>query len=467
MCHVKQTFTTMKFATLILALLAVLFSFGQTENFDLVVKNATVFDSRKGTLSANQTIFIKGGLITKVTGRQTKYAATKTIDAGGKLVTSGFVDTHIHPTDVYRSYGALPEYFEKDSLPVYRKRLSDAYLPYGITCAMIMGQSEKWLPPILGWQADSQPGFLDLYTVGGALVSNEGRKPYINHAVVDSPLAAKQKVISYYKLGIRHVKLYWKLRRPEFEAAFKTADSLGMRVYGHVDQNVMFMDSTLDAGLRNYEHILTLATSVLHLQNEDKNFALEMNKQYAPGTLNLPVGKFIERLEMFRFIRDEKPAAMASLLDRLSKNNTTFSTGFHLLAEQFGLAYFTTGAKADASLSAEQAARCKENFTLFMAYVKRLFDNGIKLRIGTDWPNGGKAFVSEQLLLAEYGFPIPAILQISTLNGAAALGLNKRYGSIEKGQKADLLVWDKSPFDDYRNFLASKTVIKNGVVFAN
>ena len=102
-----------------------------------------------------------------------------------------------------------------------------------------------------------------------------------------------------------------------------------------------------------------------------------------------------------------------------------------------------------------------------MGYAKQLFDKGIKLRIGTDCPNGGKALISEQQLLFETGFSVPAILQISTINGAISLGLDNKYGSIEKRKKADLLIWDKSPFDNYKNFLADKTIIKDGVVFKN
>ena len=156
---------------------------------------------------------------------------------------------------------------------------------------------------------------------------------------------------------------------------------------------------------------------------------------------------------------------MDSLINKLSKNNATFSTSIHLMAEQFGLTYFSN--KTDTSLSKEQINRCRENFKIFMSYAKQLFDKGIKLRIGTDCENGGKAIISEQLLLAENGFSIPAILQISTINGATALGLDNKYGSIEKGKKADLLIWDKTPFDDYKNFLAQKTIIKDGVVFKN
>lgn len=451
----------MKSLTFILPLLLALTSCGQTKSCDLAIKNATVFDSKTGTLSKNRTILIKAGIIVSVTDGKKEFSAIKTIDAKGRLVTPGFIDTHIHPTDVFGDYNEAPEYLPNDSLLFYRKKLSDTYLPYGVTTAMIMGQPEKWLQPILSWTTNPLPNYLDIYTVGGALISKESRKPYISHITVESPLAAKQKVLEYYNLGIRHIKLYWRLRKPEFEAAFKTADSLGMKIYGHIDQNVMFMDTTLDIGLRNYEHILTLDNSVLHFQNEGKDFSLQMQKYYAPTTSNFP----LVRLEMLRFIHDKKQTAMDSLIDKLSKKNTTFSTTIHLMAEQFGLTYFTNN--TDTSLSKEQIARCRENFKIFMGYAKQLFDKGIKLRIATDCANGGKAIISEQLLLSENGFSISSILQISTINGARALGLEDKYGSLEMGKQADIIIWDKSPFDDYKNFLATKTIVKDGVVFKN
>jgi imidazolonepropionase-like amidohydrolase len=102
-----------------------------------------------------------------------------------------------------------------------------------------------------------------------------------------------------------------------------------------------------------------------------------------------------------------------------------------------------------------------------VGYLKQSFDKGIKLRIGTVWPVYGKATISEPLLLAEYGFTIPANLQSSTINGTAALGLENKYGLVEKGKNANFLIWDKRPFDYYKNFQAGRTMIKDGIVFEN
>lgn len=451
----------MKFLMFFFVVLVTMGCPGQNQTHDLVIQNATLFNSRTGKTIPGQSILINGDKIVAVTGPQQKLSAKKIIDAKGKLVTPGFIDTHIHPTDVFGDYAAAPEYLVKDSLQYFREKLSGTYLPYGVTTAMIMGQPEKWLPPILDWLAHPSSAYLDIYTVGGALISKESRQPYINHITVESPAAARQKILDYYKLGIRHIKLYWRLRRPEFEAAFKTADSLGMRLYGHIDQNIMYMDTAMDIGLHNFEHLLTLDNTVLHFQKDGPEFGKDMQKNYASSNTSFPV----VRLEMFRFIHDKRPAEMKALINKLAAHKASISTTIHLMAEQFGLTYYSE--KKDTSLNKEQLARCKENFRLFMAYAKQLYDKGVQLRIGTDCENGGKAFLSEQLLLFEYGFSIPAILQISTINGAAALGLDNKYGIIEKGKKANILIWDKSPFDDYKNFLSAKTIIKDGVVYKN
>ena len=432
--------------------------YAQKTTYDLAITHANVFNSRTGRMIPSQTILVKAGYIESITASPGKYKAIKTIDAAGKLVTPGFIDTHIHLTDVFGDYNKAPARLSPDSLLYYRKKLSDTYLPYGVTTVMIMGEPEAWLPSTIEWMKNPVSVCPGIYTVGGAMISKESRKPYLNHITVSSPGEASKKVIQYYGMGIRHIKLYWRLRRPEFEAAFKTADSLGMHIYGHIDQNIMFMDTTLAIGLRNYEHLTTLDNSVIDFSRDGPAFSNQLKPFYGSGPVSFPV----VRMEMWRFMQEHKRATLDSLIDKLAKNKASFSTTIHLFAAAFGLSYFSE--TRDTTLTIVQLARCKENFGIFMRYVKNIYDKGIELRIGTDCPFGGKALLSELLLLHEYGFSTASILQIASLNGASALGLDNTYGAIEKGKKADLLIWEKSPFVNYKNFLSSKTIIRGGIV---
>lgn len=441
-----------------LSLFALLSGCSSGPSADLIILHADVFDPQTGKVNPDQTILVKDGYILDIAEGASEVKGAKTIDAKRKLVTPGFIDTHIHPTDVFGDGDQAPEYLPADSLDVYRKRLSDQYLPYGVTTVLSMGQPEKWLPELVKWQKNPTPSQVDFYVAGGALISAETRKPYVAHTTVNNPAEARRKILEYHAMGLQYVKLYWRLRQPEFEAAYRTADSLGMKIYGHIDQNVMSMDSTLGLGLKHYEHILTLDLNVMQLKEDGAEFGERVRQYYGPSALNFP----LLRLEMLRMVYDKRKPALDALVGRLALQRASVSTTIHLMAEPFGLTYFTNG--QDSSLTDIHKARGRENFKLFMRLARDLADNGVMLRMGTDCPQGGKAMISEQLLLTEYGFTPTEVLQISTLNGAIAMGLDQQMGSLEKGKRANLIIWDSSPLADARNFTSGKTVIKDGVV---
>jgi len=66
------------------------------------------------------------------------------------------------------------------------------------------------------------------------------------------------------------------------------------------------------------------------------------------------------------------------------------------------------------------------------------------------------------LLLVEANISVADVLQIATYNGAKAMGIEDKYGSIETGNVADLVLFDQNPFEDYRNLQSEKTIIKMG-----
>lgn len=450
----------MKFKILFLPILSlVLFSCTDNIQYDLAIKNATVLNVETGEKKEQQNIFIKDGKIVKITDRK-NFKFKQEIDAKGKLVTPGFIDTHIHPTDVFGDYAEAPLFIPKDSVENYRQKLSKEYLPYGVTTALMMGHPENWLDDIIKWK-DGDSLYTDFLTCGGALISKEEREPYIGHLTVENESLAKEKVIEYYNKGLRHIKVYHRLREPEFSAVIQTADSLKMKVYGHIgdfDPKRLSITQTLEKGLKNYEHIATLPYSIIRTENEWEKFNAHFESLF--GKANTIEKVLMMFLEAFRYIDENKSEEVNKLIQELAQNNTTFSTTLGYIHQQFASShYFPLSIN---SLSEEQIKRSKENFGIMMRYLKRMSESGIPIRIATDSKFGGKTFLTELKILSEYGFSTEEVFKIATLNGAQAIGLDKEIGSVEKDKTANLIIWEKSPFDNSQNFFSNKTIIKNG-----
>lgn len=105
-----------------------------------------------------------------------------------------------------------------------------------------------------------------------------------------------------------------------------------------------------------------------------------------------------------------------------------------------------------------------------MKMEKIFSDEGGLLTVGTD-PTGSGAtlagYGSQQSieLLTQAGFsPIEAI-RIATYNGAKALGLENKIGSIEVGKQADLVVIDGDISQHIENIRKIRWVFKQGVGF--
>jgi imidazolonepropionase-like amidohydrolase len=66
------------------------------------------------------------------------------------------------------------------------------------------------------------------------------------------------------------------------------------------------------------------------------------------------------------------------------------------------------------------------------------------------------------LALTLSGIPAADVLRIGTINGARALGVSDRLGSLEPGKLADLFVVDGNPLDDIRNTRNVVWVMRGG-----
>ena len=113
-----------------------------------------------------------------------------------------------------------------------------------------------------------------------------------------------------------------------------------------------------------------------------------------------------------------------------------------------------------------------EEFAQRVFELKALFDagGGHLLVVGTDEPVytnllPGFAYHRELLAMTYAGLPPAAVLKAATINGAKALGIDDRLGSIEAGKLADLYVVRGDPLDDIKAARDIRFVFKDGIAY--
>ena len=102
--------------------------------------------------------------------------------------------------------------------------------------------------------------------------------------------------------------------------------------------------------------------------------------------------------------------------------------------------------------------------------TKALYDRGGLLTLGTDNPSRGEFLAGfsahrELHTLVQIGIPNAAALRIATINGARAMGVSDKLGTIEVGKLADLFVITGNPLTDIRNTRNVQLVVKSGDLY--
>jgi imidazolonepropionase-like amidohydrolase len=103
--------------------------------------------------------------------------------------------------------------------------------------------------------------------------------------------------------------------------------------------------------------------------------------------------------------------------------------------------------------------------------LKAFYDGGGRdlITLGTDHPSWGRYWSAfgahrEILALARAGVPPADVFRIASLNGARAMGVEQRLGSIAVGKLADLFVVRGNPLEDVRHARDVVYVVSRGVL---
>ncbi len=104
--------------------------------------------------------------------------------------------------------------------------------------------------------------------------------------------------------------------------------------------------------------------------------------------------------------------------------------------------------------------------------LKRLYESGgaSLLIVGTDEPVytsllPGFAYHRELLAMVHAGLPTVTVLKAATINGAKALGIADKLGSVEPGKLADLCIARGNPLEDIKAARNVQLVIKAGEIY--
>jgi imidazolonepropionase-like amidohydrolase len=228
------------------------------------------------------------------------------------------------------------------------------------------------------------------------------------------------------------VKIYANLPGSLVAAITKEAHRQGMRVWAHGMVFPATPFEVVDAGVDTASHTCYLA--------------------YQPMAKRPDSYQHRFPLDASLFERDNP--VMARLFADMARRGTVLDATLHVYRE------------------VEEAARKQGKpplctVSLAGKLTNQAFRAGVRISTGTDgdtpvndpWP---ALFDELELLHDAAGLPPMAVIQAATMNGAEAMGDEKDIGSIAPGKLANMVVLDRNPLDDVRNFRSVVLTVKRG-----
>src|ERR687894_487348 len=135
-----------------------------------------------------------------------------------------------------------------------------------------------------------------------------------------------------------------------------------------------------------------------------------------------------------------------------------YAQSIELLAPQTIAAHLATGVSeedveilARTGVAAAHCPRSNEFLNCGVSPVPRMLERGVRVGMGTDglWSSPSmNLFEEAHFAVGLHGMSGATGLELATLGGARALGIEEKVGSLEAGKWADLAVVDVSPGDE-------------------
>jgi len=422
-----------------------------TVSSGIVLQNATVVNTRDGSLATGVSVITSGGKIQQVTTRPITLNATATaVDASGKFIVPGFNDMHTHAL-------ATPGDF-----PVL--------LANGVTGVREAGGSPAFIAAARQQNIDVAAGRADapeILMVPGAIFA--GQAP--------TEAAARQFVRDRKAEGADFIKLVAGSRDVVL-AMIDEAKLQATHVAGHLIVPLSALDAS-NAGWKSYEHLGAGLTLLLDCSSDEATIraeAIANPPPPAPNVVNpLAYAGNYRAAYWRRLLNTYSEAKCSTLAQTLAKNGTWQPvTLIRLRTGHFGddPAYTTdpnlryvdktrvalwrqTAQVFTSSITPESRATAQETYAQLLKITKLMKQNGVPMLAGSDlgggWVIPGFSLHQEFRELAAAGLSPLEILQMTTLDAAQFLGRDATMGTVEAGKNADLVLLDANPIANVQN----------------
>ena len=416
---------------------------------EIVIRGGWLFDGISNTRRQNTGIVIRGGKIVEVDADlqgKVLLTATSVVDlTDSETVLPGMIDLHAHYNFDLVDVGRVEEVVYNGIIflanGVTSTWSAGEYYPERVLRQRDLVDSGKATGPRLFVSGPYFGGFRCEYSIKTAADDCSAWPNDITEEEI------RAEVDKWAEQGVVSIKI--KQATPgETKILIEQAHKHGMTTTGHLsnyegEYDVHPRDAIL-MGLDRLEHQITLGSGGQESAEMEQMIDLILKHQVY----------YDANLQMYGGINLRKELGTDMVWTNEGKYFTPYAQA--LLEKR--------GDPPPESDVAEYAQRVLE--------LNKLYESGGEnlLIVGTDEPVyttllPGFAFHRELLAMVHAGLPNIVVLKAATINGANALGIGDKLGSIEPGKLADLFVTKGNPFEDIKTTRNIQFVIKDGAIY--
>ena len=427
----------------------------QEEESTVTIVGATLIDGTETEPVKNAIVVIRGGLIECAGNRQQCLLDpdTQLIDATGKWLVPGFIDSHVHWQIWYDDQKLLS--------PEKAAAAARVYLANGITTLVDVG-GQRWVD-----EANRQ--VLDKLQESDQPAPRLFYSGWIDRKVIEASDSKDAGVIASELLirGNVGIKVHNGLNRQDYERITGVADRLGYPVYGHT----YYLDETgfvnrtseaISAGVDGIFHVLGIPPA----SNVPPLPAVPMENWQAWWLAGAKLWLHTTDDSMDELIRQ--------MLNKQVWLQPTLITEYTLIQPDhfrdspnwtYSPATWEELRLGFPVFEGEDLAQYRAAYAKMQLFVKRFFEAGGMLVAGTDGlPIPGFGLQEEMRLLVEAGIPSQVAIRSATHHASNAWQLQDQIGTLQHGKVADLVILDGDPLVDIAQTKNIWRVIKSGNV---